>query len=177
MIISLVVAVSKNYCIGKDNQLLWHLPIDMAYFKEITSGGTVLMGRKTYFSIPEKYRPLPNRINIVVSKSEEFIDALTNQHHPQLFAANTIDEALDIARKIDTKELFIIGGAEIYRQTMSIADRLYVTHVDVELDGDAYFPAVDTADWHALPIKQTIKDEKNQYDCAFITYQRIRHDS
>lgn len=176
MIISLVVAVSKNYCIGKDNQLLWHLPIDMAYFKEITSGGTVLMGRKTYFSIPEKFRPLPNRKNIVVSKSKEFSDSLKNQSHPQLFAANSIDEAVDIAKKIGTQELFIIGGAEIYRQTLAIADRLYVTHVEVEIDGDAYFPMLNNEEWNSLPVRQTLKDEKNQYDCLFITYQRIRHE-
>lgn len=175
MIISLVVAVSKNYCIGKDNQLLWHLPTDMAYFKKITMDGTVCMGRKTYFSIPEKFRPLPNRLNIVVSKDAHFIDNIKNQCHPQLFAAHSIEEALRIALKNETKELFIIGGAEIYQQTFSLADRLYVTHVDCEIFGDAYFPVINENDW--LKIEETLveKDEKNIYDCTFTTYQKLNH--
>lgn len=175
MIISLVVAVSKNYCIGKDNQLLWHLPVDMAYFKELTMGGTVLMGRKTYFSIPEKFRPLPNRNNIVVSKNLHFIDNLKNQFHPQLFAAHSIEEALEISLKLGTIELFIIGGAEIYQQTFSIADRLYVTHVDAEIEGDAHFPEVNSKEWLTVDEKVVLKDEKNKYDCTFVTYQKISH--
>lgn len=168
--VTLVVAVSENFCIGKDNGLLWHLPADMAFFKKVTSGGTVLMGRKTYLSIPEKFRPLPNRENIVVSKDQMFVDELNNKNHPCLKAYIDLHQAIEIAEKNQVKELFVIGGAVIYKQTFERADKLIVTHVAASFAGDAHFPAIDPQIWTLVDSWSHPSDEKNQYHCTFNTY-------
>ena len=172
MIISIVVAVSENNCIGKDNQLLWHLPVDMAYFKKVTQGGTVLMGRKTFNSIPEKFRPLPNRTNIVISRNEEFISSIQDKKNEHLKAFSSIEEGIKYASAIQTNELFIIGGADIYKQVMNKIDKIYLTHVKCEIDGDAYFEPIDKDDWNVIEESMVKKDDKNAYDCLFLSYQK-----
>ena len=139
MVISIIVAVSKNHVIGDGNKLLWNLPVDMAFFKATTQGGIVMMGRNTYLSIPEKFRPLPNRFNIVISKNEKFIKSITELNLPNLVALDSIEVAINLAKSKNSKELFIIGGASIYKQTMKDVQKIYLTKVDCELVGDATF--------------------------------------
>jgi len=129
-IINIVVAHSRNMAIGKANSLVWHLPDDLRRFKKLTSGHPIIMGRKTYQSIN---RPLPERTNIVITRD-------TNLEIPGCIVAHSIVEAIKKAEEFDQKEIFIIGGAEIYKETLPLAERLYVTTVDLNVDGDAFFP-------------------------------------
>src|SRR3989344_3197581 len=128
--ISIIVAHSRNMAIGKANALLWRLPEDLKRFKKLTTGHPIIMGRKTYQSIG---KPLPDRTSIVVTRD-------TDLEIPGCIVAHSLVEAIEKAREIDHEEVFIIGGAEIYKQALSLADRLYVTQVDMDVDGDAFFP-------------------------------------
>jgi len=128
--ISIIVAHSRNMAIGKANALLWRLPEDLKRFKKLTTGHPIIMGRKTYQSIN---RPLSDRTNIVITRE-------TNLEIPGCIVAHSAVEAIEKAKKLDQKEVFIIGGAAIYKETLSLADRLYVTIVDIDADGDAFFP-------------------------------------
>jgi dihydrofolate reductase len=128
--ISIIVAHSKNMAIGKANALVWRLPDDLKRFKKLTTGHPIIMGRKTYQSIS---RPLPNRTNIVVTRDK-------NLEIPGCIVVNSVTDAIKKASEFDQKEIFIIGGAEIYRETLPLADRLYVTKVNMNVDGDAFFP-------------------------------------
>lgn len=136
--IIIIAAVAKNRIIGRDNQLLWSIPEDMKHFKELTQGHPVIMGRKTWESIPVKFRPLPNRKNIIISRQTDFIS-------PGGYLAHSLDEAL--SKVIDSPTVFIIGGGEIYAQAMSVATRLEITEVNQEPNGDAWFPEIDLAHW------------------------------
>jgi len=127
MIISLIAARTKNNVIGKNNDLPWHLPDDMRYFMETTKGHHVIMGRKNYDSIPEKFKPLPHRTNIVVTRQVNF-------RAPGCIEVNTFEKGIDIARSNGEVETFIIGGAEIYTLGFSIADKLYVTEINTTLE-------------------------------------------
>ncbi|MEX2013496.1 MAG: dihydrofolate reductase [Parcubacteria group bacterium] len=129
-IISIIVAHSRNMAIGKANTLVWHLPDDLKRFKKLTTGHPIIMGRKTYQSIN---RPLPDRTNIVVTRD-------TNLEIPGCIVVHSVVEAIEKAKEFDREEIFIIGGAEIYKETLSLADRLYVTAIDMHVDGDAFFP-------------------------------------
>lgn len=128
MTISIIVAVAKNNVIGKDNKLPWHLPEDLKHFKELTSGHTVIMGRKTFESIG---RPLPNRKNIVISRNENF-------KANDMEVVHSIEQALDLTKNED--EVFIIGGAEIYKQALLLVNKIYLTRINKDYEGDAYFP-------------------------------------
>jgi|SRR3989339_851719 len=139
MQISIIAAIGKNRELGKDNKLLWHIREDFKRFKDLTSGHVVVMGRKTYESLPEKFRPLPNRMNIVVTRNKEAVIQSTTIN--QLIVVNSIEEAINEGKKIDQKEIFIIGGASIYEQGIKYADKLYLTLVDKEYpEADAFFP-------------------------------------
>lgn len=133
--ISIIVAIAKNRAIGKDNKLLWHLPDDLKRFKKITEGHVVIMGQKTYESLPK--RPLPRRTNIVLTDDEDF--------NPEgAIVVNSIQGALLEARRYnDFGEIFIIGGASVYRQFLPLADKLYITQIDKEFEGDVFFPVLD----------------------------------
>lgn len=136
--ISLIAAISQNNCIGVDNDLPWHIPEDLKHFKKVTSGKTVLMGRKTWESLPDKFRPLPNRTNIVVTRRADY-------PVPEgVLLYTSLDEALSSHANDD---VFVIGGAQIYTQTIDTADRLYITHVDTHVDGHAFFPQIDEHAW------------------------------
>lgn len=160
---TIVVALGENNEIGFENQLLWHLPNDLKHFKEITSGHPVIMGRKTYESIG---KPLPNRTNIVISRKTDWFEE-------GILIVGSIKEAMKFAKKID-EDVFIIGGGKIYEQTMDSADRLEVTQVMADLNGDTFFPQIDEKVWKKVNETCFEKDEKHAYDFCFRTYERIQ---
>lgn len=148
--------------IGFDNQLLWHLPKDLKHFKDITSGHPIIMGRKTYESIG---KPLPNRTNIVVSRKKDWFEE-------GILIVGSIKEALKFAKKID-EEVFVIGGGNIYEQTMEVVDKLEVTLVKADLEADTFFPKIDPKIWKKTNEICHEKDEKNGYDFCFQTFEKI----
>lgn len=160
--ITLVVALGKNNEIGKDNQLLWHMPKDLKHFKEITTGHPIVMGRKTYESIG---KPLPNRTNIVISRRENWFEE-------GVLIVGSLKEALKFAQKID-ENVMVIGGAEIFKQTIEAADRLEVTFVDSPFDADTFFPKIDAKQWNLTQEEFHEKDDKNPFDFYFRTYEKI----
>ena len=160
--ITLIVAMGKNREIGKENQLLWHLPKDLKRFKELTSGYPIIMGRKTYESIG---KPLPNRTNIVISRKNDWFEE-------GILIVGSIKEAVKFAKKID-EEVFIIGGGNIYEQTIDLADKLEVTLVDAELGADTFFPKINEKIWQKTNEERHQKDEKNEFDFCFQTYERV----
>ena len=164
MKMSLIVAVSRNGVIGVDNQLPWHLPDDLQYFKSVTMGKPLVMGRKTFDSIG---RPLPGRTNIVLTRDASW-------SAPGVEVATTLDDALSLARKACTDsgvdEVMVIGGEQIYRMTMVVADRLYVTEVDAEIAGDAFFPAIDNQQWQRIHVK--LPEVTGSYGYQFVVLDR-----
>lgn len=158
--ISLIVAIASNGVIGKDNRLPWRLPGDLAYFKRITMGHTIVMGRKTYESIG---KPLPGRQNVIVTRNRHF-------KSEGCIVINSLEEALKLA---ENDEVFIIGGAEIYSQAISIVERLYITHVNKEFEGDTYFPQIDSGKWKIISREEGETNEKNPYEYSFLIYERI----
>jgi dihydrofolate reductase len=165
MIISLIAALAKNRTIGKNNDLPWHLPDDMKYFMQTTKGHYVIMGRKNYDSIPEKFKPLPNRTNIVVTRKKNFI-ALG------CIVVNSLDEGINLAKDANEKEVFIIGGAEIYKLSLSVATRLYLTEINGNIEGDTFFPAIDNADWKEVSRVHHEKDSRHAFDFDFVVYNK-----
>lgn len=133
--ISIIAAVSKNGVIGKDNKLPWHLPEDMKFFKDTTTGHCVITGRKNYESIPAKFRPLKDRTNIVVTRQEGYAAE-------GAVVVQSIEAAIEAAKKTGDEEIFIIGGADVYRQCMGLADRMYITSIEQEFEGDVFFPEI-----------------------------------
>lgn len=159
--VSAVVAQSKNRVIGKDGRLPWSMPADLKHFKDITSGHTVAMGQRTFASIG---RPLPNRRNIVVTRDENF-------SFDSVEAIHSIEEIEKLANDGD---IFIIGGGQIFAETLPFTDRIYLTEVDVEIaDGDAYFPELKEDEWQEKSREHHGADEKNKYDYDFIIYDRV----
>ncbi len=165
MLISLIAALSKNHVIGKNNDLPWHLPDDMKYFMKTTSGHHVIMGRKNYQSIPEKFRPLPNRTNIVVTRQQ-------NLTLPGCTVVHSIEEGIEVARKNNETEAFIIGGAEIYRAGLAYADQLYLTEIDALLEGDTYFPEFNKSEWKELSRKHHPADDRHRYAFDVVVYRK-----
>lgn len=166
MIISLIAAVADNYVIGKNNQLIWHLPADIKFFKEITDGHHVLTGRKNYLSIPPKFRPLSNRVNIIVTHQKDFVA-------DQCIVVNSIEAGMEYARRNGEQELFIIGGGEIYHQTINKADKLYITWVHANFEGDTHFPEINLALWKETYRKDCQIDEKHKFAYSFCIYEKI----
>jgi dihydrofolate reductase len=164
--ISIIVAVAENNVIGKDNTLIWHLPADMKYFKEKTSGHCIITGRKNYESIPEKFRPLPNRTNIVITRQKDYFA-------PGAIVVGSIEDAIEKAKETGDLEIFIIGGAEIYRQSIHLADKLYITQIHNKFEGDAFFPEIDTTKWKKTSETKGIVDEKNTYKHGFLVFEKI----
>lgn len=163
MIISCIVAVAKNNVIGKDNDIPWYLPADLKYFKKVTTGHHIIMGRKCYQSIG---RPLPNRTNVIITRDPFFIS--TN-----CLVAHSIEEALNIAHDNGEKECFIIGGGTIYQQTQDLWDKLYLTTVDIEPEGDIYFADLNNKKWKTISEERHKKDDKNKYDYTFSILEKI----
>jgi dihydrofolate reductase len=163
--VSLIAALTRNRVIGKNNDLPWHLPDDMKYFMQTTRRHTVIMGRKNYQSIPEKFRPLPNRTSLVISRQKDF-------SAPGCTVVHSMDEAMAFARQSGEEEVFIIGGAEIYQLGMPLTQRMYLTEIDVILPGDTHFPLYNSADWMEVSRTHHPADDRHQYSFDFVVYDR-----
>jgi len=159
--IALIAAVARNRVIGKGNRLLCHLPEDLRRFREITRGKPVLMGRKTWESLPEKFRPLPGRHNLVLSRDPSYVA-------PGATLAGSLAEAIEIAG--DADEIFVIGGAELYRQALPLAGRLYLTELSADFDGDAFFPELTPGEWMETSRQQPAQASLPAF--SFVVYQR-----
>ena len=161
--ISLLVAAANNNAIGKNNQLLWHLPKDMKFFKNTTWGMVIIMGRKTYESVD---KPLPGRVNIVITRQKDW-------KREGVWVAENLADAIEQAKTTNCKEIFIIGGGEIYKESMPLADKIYMTRVDASFeDADTYFPEIDKEVWTLTSEQKETADEKHKYDFSFETWGR-----
>jgi len=159
--ISIIAAIGKNNELGRNNELLWHIPEDMKRFKRITSGHAVIMGRKTFHSINNK--PLLNRRNIVLTKD-------TSLYFPNIEMVHSVDEALELV-KLES-EVFILGGAAVYEQFLPFTHKMYLTKVHREYDADAFFPVYDESDWHVIERKDIVGDEQSGVDYSFVTLEK-----
>ncbi len=161
-LLTLIVAATENNAIGKDNQLLWHLPQDLKFFKNTTWAMPVVMGRKTFESFNKL---LPGRINIVITTK-------TGWNAAGVQVATDIPAGIEAAKATNCKEIFIIGGGEIYKQTITMANRIYMTRVHAELEGDTFFPAIDEANWELKASEDFKADEKHKYDFSFQRWEK-----
>lgn len=168
MRISLIAAVAKNGVIGKDNDLAWSLPDDMKYFVEKTKGRHVIMGRKNWESIPHKFRPLPNRPNLILTRKQNF-----KTEHANVFVFHEILNSINFALENGETELFIIGGSQIYELGMKFTERMYITEVNGSPRGDTYFPKFSEKDWREVSRIHHDSDEKHEYSFDFVVYDRI----
>lgn len=160
--LSIIVATAKNNVIGKDNQLIWHLPEDLKRFKRLTTGKTIIMGRKTFESLG---RVLPNRKHVILTKSPDY-----KVEHEEV---EVVNEVSDLAPYINSEEEnFVIGGGTIYQLLMSHASRLYITKIEKEFEGDTYFPIIDEKEWEIIEVEEGIQNEQNPYQYSYITYKR-----
>jgi dihydrofolate reductase len=159
MTVSIIVAIGENHAIGKNNQLLWHMPNDLKHFKDITSGRTIIMGRKTFDSVG---KPLPRRRNIVVTRQDITI--------PGCEVVKSIEDGLALCK--DEDEVFIGGGAEIYKLAMHLTDRIYLTIIHKSFDADTFFPEIDKSEWKEVKREDFEPDEKNPLPYSFITLER-----
>ena len=162
--LSIIVAVAKNNVIGKDNQLIWHLPEDLKRFKRLTTNHTIIMGRKTFESLG---RVLPNRKHVILCNDAEMNIDDEN--------VEILDDISKLKKYKDSEEEnFVIGGATIYKLLMPYADKMYVTHINEEFEGDVYFPEISKKDWKITEREKGLRDEKNPFDYEYVTYERIK---
>lgn len=165
MKISMIAAMGKNRVIGRNNDLPWHLPDDFAFFKEKTKNHHVLMGRKNFESLPHKFRPLPQRTNLILTRNTSF--------NPEgVFVFHEMTEAIDFAENNNEEELFIIGGGEIYKMGLEIADRIYLTEIDASFEGDTFFPEFNKNLWIETLRKPHSVDNNHQFAFDFVTYDK-----
>ena len=166
MIVSLIVAISNNKVIGKNNQLIWNLPKDMKFFMDTTLGHPVIMGRKNFESIPEKFRPLKNRTNIIITRNK-------NYETLDCKVVHSIKESLK-CMDFGNEEVFVIGGGEIYRKflELDLIDKMYITHIDEFFDGDTFFPDFNLDKWISKEILNHQKDNENPHDFKVIEYYK-----
>ena len=160
--IKILVACDENRVIGKDNQLIWHLPADLKRFKSLTTGHVILMGRKTYESIG---KPLPNRTTIVITRQADFQAVGT-------ITAHSVEDAILKAKSLSREDIFIVGGAEIYTLSLALADQILLTQLHDIFEGDAYFPEISAETWEIVARERGLTDEKNPFQYSFITYQK-----
>ena len=158
--ITVIAAVAENNALGKENQLLWHLPDDFKRFKTLTSGHYIIMGRKTFESFP---KPLPNRTHVIISRQ-------ANYQPEGCIVVNSLEQAIEACPK--TEEVFIIGGGEIYRQSIAVADKLDLTKVHATFEADTHFPEIDLSQWQLVFEEYHPKDERHDFDFTFQTYSR-----
>ena len=163
MIISLVVAASTNNAIGKNNQLLWNLPNDMKFFKNVTWGMPVIMGRKTFDSLG---KALTGRKNIVITRQDGW-------KAENVIVVKSLEDAIFVAKETDANEIMVIGGGEIFKMAFEKAKRIYITRVKAVLEGDTYFPVIDPKSWHLVSQKDHEADEKHAYAYSFQVWERI----
>lgn len=162
MTINAIAAASENNVIGKNNQLPWRLPADLRYFKNTTWGMPLIMGRKTFESVNS---PLPGRVNIVITRSGDW-------KREGVIVSNSLEKALEFARSLDTLQIFISGGAEIFRQAFGLLDRIYITRIHAEFEGDAFFPEIPPKNWKLVKADPFEADEKNPYAYTFEVWER-----
>lgn len=163
MIISLVVAAAQNNAIGRDNQLLWHLPNDMRHFKNVTWGMPVVMGRKTYESLG---KPLNGRKNIIITRQPDW-------NVPGTVAVQSLEDAIFLVNEMDVKEMMVIGGGEIYRLAFEKASRIYLTRVDAEPEADTFFPTLNPKSWTLRSQKNFEADAKHKYGYSFQIWDSV----
>ncbi|MEC9209335.1 MAG: dihydrofolate reductase [Bacteroidota bacterium] len=166
MKVALIVAVSENGVIGKDNDLIWNLPNDMRFFKETTMGHHVIMGRKNFESIPHKYSPLPNRTNVVITRQANYIAE-------GCATVNSVENALEVARENGDKEPFIIGGGQVYKIALeaNLVDKIYLTKVHHSFDGDTFFSELES-EWKEVGRIDHKADDNHAYDYSFLTFEK-----
>lgn len=162
--ITIIAAASGNDVIGKDNDLIWHLPNDFKRFKALTTGNNILMGRKTFESFP---KPLPNRTHIIITRQEDY------SVPDGCFTYKSIQDALNEVMEFDDKDVWIIGGGEIYEQSMEIADKIELTRVHGNFEGDTYFPKIDYTKWRLVNEEFHDRDLKHQYSFTYQTFEKI----
>ena len=162
MLISLIAAIADNGVIGKDNALPWRLPDEMRHFRRVTEGKAVIMGRRTWESLR---KPLKDRLNLVVTSQPDW-------RAPGAMRAPSLDEAIALAEATGRPEAVIIGGERLYREALAEVDRMYLTHVEAEVDGDVYFPAVEFGDWAMADEEVHEADERHAYPFRMVTYVR-----
>ncbi len=169
MIVSAIAAVADNGTIGRDSDLPWHLPDDLKYFQRVTRGHHVITGRKNYETIPAKYRPLKDRVNMVVTRNAAY-------EAPGAVVLGSLEEALEKAKASGETEAFVIGGGQIYREALQqgLVDRLYLTLVHANVEGDTHFPLLDPADWTEHSREHHPADERHTHAFSFVVLQR-RH--
>ena len=159
--LTIIAAASENNALGKDNQLLWHLPEDFKRFKTLTSGHYIIMGRKTFESFP---KPLPNRTHVIITRQSDYIA-------PEgCIVVSSLEEAIEACPK--NEDVFIIGGGEIYKQSIDMADKVELTRVHTSVEADTFFPEIDTNIWKLVFEEFHPKDEKHGFDFTFLTYVR-----
>ena len=159
--ISIIVAIGENRAIGKDNQLIWHLPADLKRFKLLTMGHAMIMGRKTFDSIG---KALPGRTTVIVTRQKDL-------EKENCLVVDSLEQAIALCKN-DT-EIFIIGGAQIFEHALPLTDKIYLTRIHQSFDGDVFFPAFESDDWKITFREDHKADEKNKYDYSFIDYERI----
>lgn len=169
MKLSLIVAVDEQFGIGKNNDLMWHLPADMRFFKETTSNHIVVMGRKNYESIPERFRPLPNRENVVLSRSADFQAAGCT-------VFSSLQACLDHYATEADRTVFIIGGGQIYQEALTLEDlnEMYITHVHHSYDADVFFPEMNLSDWKKTVLLEHAADEKHAVSFTICRYDKLK---
>lgn len=160
--LSIIVATANDNVIGKDNKLIWHLPNDLKYFKALTTGKTIIMGRKTFESLP---MILPNRKHVVITRDKNY--KVDDDRVEIIYSAQELEKL-----KNENEEHFIIGGAEIYNLLMPMAEKLYITKINETFEGDAFFPQIDEKQWVIVDKKAGIVDEKNKHPHEFIIYEK-----
>ena len=160
--ITMIAAAAENNALGKDNDLLWHLPDDFKRFKKLTTGHKIIMGRKTFESFP---KPLPNRVHIIITRDKNYTTPFKD-----CIVVHGLEEALKL---VVDENAFIIGGGEIYKQGESFSDKIELTRVHAVFEADTFFPEIDTNDWELLSEEYHPKDEKHKYAFSYLTYNRI----
>lgn len=165
MKISIIVAASENNVIGRNNDLPWHLPTDLKYFKDTTMGHCVVMGRKNFESIPPQFSPLKGRTNIVITRQNDY-------KANGAVVVNSIQEAIDFSKSQNETECFITGGGEIFRQSIQYCDKVYLTRIHAVIDGDVHFPELNEKEWKEVSRKDVQPDEKNKFPFSFLVYER-----
>ncbi len=158
--LTLIAAAGDNNELGKNNDLVWHLPDDFKRFKKLTSGHHILMGRKTFDSFPQ---PLPNRTHVVITRQENF-------KKPGIIVVHSLERAIELTK--DDPQPFVIGGGEIYKMAMDVADKIELTRVHGEFEADTFFPEIDKSQWKLISEEFHEKDEKHQYAFTYLTYER-----
>ena len=159
--ITIIAAIAENNALGKDNQLIWHLPADLKRFKKVTLNHAVIMGRKTYESLG---KPLPNRTNIIITRNGDF-------KAEGCVVVNSLQQAIEASK--EDQNPYILGGAEIYKQAIEIADKLDLTFVHHQFEADAFFPKIDKTIWKETSREDFKADKKNKYDFSFVTFERV----